>query len=274
MKKYLIILFIAIAATAFSACKKGDKAVPADTFDYSKLPEGEDKEFTIACVRECREKGNSAGCDPEKIFGMKKDYYSPGTAGVHHLGFIEDAMKLCPATAEKRLDMSKPPFNEADLEMFYKSISAGDSAAVLKILKEKKASAVYNPGEYPCPIDEAARSGRLDILKLLLQEGAQLKKKEGDEFVCSPLFSAVEGGRTDIIEYLIQQGVPLTEREGFGETALHIAARLGNVKMVSFLISKGMSPDDKDNKGQTALDYARYHERKEVETFLIQNTGK
>ena len=274
MKKFLVVSVIAITAITFTVCKKSEEVTPPNSFDYSKLQDGEDKDFTIACMKECRDKGKSTACNAEKIYGMKKDYYSPGTEEIHHLAFIEEAMKLCPSTAEKRLDMSRPAFNASDLDKFYAAISSGDSAAVLKFLKEKKASAVFNPGEYPCPVDAAARDGRLDILKLLVQEGGRLKPQENDTFTCSPLFSAVSGGHIHILEYLIQQGVPLSEKEGFGETALHIAAREGHAEVVSFLLSKGMDPDVKDTNGKTALDYAKLHEKNNVVNILMQKTGK
>ena len=70
------------------------------------------------------------------------------------------------------------------------------------------------------------------------------------------LFSSVRDGNTDIVRRLLQSKqcrAKLNERNEWGDTALHLAAELGNSEICQMLIAGGASVTVRNNRGETCL---------------------
>jgi ankyrin repeat protein len=57
----------------------------------------------------------------------------------------------------------------------------------------------------------------------------------------------------EVVDKLLSTGASVDMQDKQGETALHLAARVGNVEVVSKLISAGASVDMQDNFQRTAF---------------------
>lgn len=69
--------------------------------------------------------------------------------------------------------------------------------------------------------------------------------------------AAAEGGDVSIMQYLQSCGCDIHARSTpGGQTALHVAARLGHVHLVEWLVEEGVSAEERDAEGLTALDCA------------------
>lgn len=65
------------------------------------------------------------------------------------------------------------------------------------------------------PLRCAAGNGKLDIVKLLYQNGANFDVSEATK---NPLFSAIYNGHSEVVEYLVEQGIDLTTSYKIGQS--------------------------------------------------------
>ena len=98
-------------------------------------------------------------------------------------------------------------------------------------------------------IHDAAKSGDLDQIQLLIVQGVDANEKAGrDE---TPLIIASLAGNGEIVNYLLQRGADINARSASGLTALHAAAYAGHTKIVSLLVAKGAAVNDASNRFET-----------------------
>jgi ankyrin repeat protein len=130
-------------------------------------------------------------------------------------------------------------------------------------------------------LDHAVSEGRVDIVKLLFENGADpnkaphvlddnsemsvLLKSHGvpsedinalDNMGWPPLVYACRGDKGEHpnkILRLLKHGADIHVRSSKGKTALHCAAKAGFLKVIDVLIEKGANIDATDNNGETAL---------------------
>jgi len=122
------------------------------------------------------------------------------------------------------------------------------------------------------PLMHASVSGDLDIVNLLLREGAEVngfsrivkrlievngEPNIRDVFGWTPLMHAVEQNRKRVIELLVStSNAHVNNMNIDGVTALHRAAALGHIEIVRVLLIAGARADLSDQTGRTAVDYA------------------
>lgn len=100
-------------------------------------------------------------------------------------------------------------------------------------------------------LDEVATDGRLELVRLLLDRGAEIKhKKKG----FTALHKAAMNGRLEVMKLLLQKGAIAEALETHCTTALHKAAMVGATDSVKFLLSHGFLIEATSlNKGNTPL---------------------
>src|SRR5262245_21645695 len=85
----------------------------------------------------------------------------------------------------------------------------------------------------------AKRNGNADLVRLLLEKGADVKTP-GD----TTLIPAAQSGDVEIMRLLIESGADANcVSPRLGETPLHYAAASGNVSAVALLLAKGANPN-------------------------------
>ena len=87
-------------------------------------------------------------------------------------------------------------------------------------------------------IHHAAQGGSVDVLKQVLAAGSYLNLV--DRSGQSVLHCVVCSGSVDSMRYLLSQGVPVDRARTYAhkETALHAAARTGQLEMTRLLLNK------------------------------------
>jgi len=119
------------------------------------------------------------------------------------------------------------------------------------------------------PLLRAAKAGDVEVMKLLLEKGADAKLSTRNGV--NPLMAAAgvgtkeedttgrhktEAEAIESIKLCLDAGVDINAADGRGQTALHGAALMGYDQVVEFLAEHGAKLDVKDRRGFTPLDVA------------------
>jgi hypothetical protein len=86
------------------------------------------------------------------------------------------------------------------------------------------------------PLHKAARMGAEDVVKALMNAGADVNARSPD---WTTLMSAVSGGNVEVVKMLVNAGADLTAETLWGETALTIALKNGQEAITVFLADHG-----------------------------------
>ena len=123
------------------------------------------------------------------------------------------------------------------------------------------------------PLTHAAKTGSIEIAKLLINNNANVnpKDKDGD----TPLHSSSINGHLEIIKLLVNKGADLNAKnERLGATCLHAASFSGHEDIVAFLVTKNLDINATEINGLTPIDLAKLDGHTNVIKILKQNGGK
>lgn len=129
----------------------------------------------------------------------------------------------------------------------------------------------FNPngeGIFTRPIDEAAASRHLSIVKLLVQHGATIDPPSNAD-VISPLAWASHNGDLPMMRYLIAHGAKIDGTTRTGNTPLALAARNGQIPAAQLLLADGANINAANRGGGTPLIMAAGHGQRAMILFLI-----
>ncbi|XP_030849481.1 ankyrin repeat domain-containing protein 50-like [Strongylocentrotus purpuratus] len=115
------------------------------------------------------------------------------------------------------------------------------------------------------PLQAAASNGRLDVVQVLIGQGADIKSASNDGV--TPLHVASLKGHLDV--FLIGQGAVLNKVGRDGSTPLEVASIKGHVDVVQFLIGQKADLNRAGNDGSTPLEAASLKGHLDVVQFLI-----
>ncbi|AHI07064.1 hypothetical protein BDW_12820 [Bdellovibrio bacteriovorus W] len=190
---------------------------------------------------------------------------------------------------------------KAPQESIYKSFLQGDVASAKKIMSKKDFKINSTDADGLTPLMNAALSGDLALVKLVLKKKPDLEFKNSDGETA--LAVALTNDQIDISKELIQAGakvdilvagdskdtlliqaaknnleitklilakskLELNKTNSTGETPLMQAIRYGNNESAKFLIQSGADKTLKNKAGETALDIAKKSANPEAEKFL------
>ena len=105
------------------------------------------------------------------------------------------------------------------------------------------------------PLVAAARNGYLDIVKYLVEHGAEVDKRDNVREK-SALLAAAFKAHYDVAQYLIEHGADVNAQAVNGWTPLHDAAFVGDFKTVKMLVDHGARLDILNKNGRNALETA------------------
>ncbi|RYP18640.1 hypothetical protein DL767_009785 [Monosporascus sp. MG133] len=118
------------------------------------------------------------------------------------------------------------------------------------------------------PLLWAAANGRLAVLKLLVEKGAQLEAKSNIGW--TPLMFAVRYGHEAVVKLLVEKGAQIEAKDKDGCTPLMIAARHGQQAVAKLLVEKGAQIEAEDNNGWTSLIFATWQGHKAMAKLLVE----
>jgi len=112
--------------------------------------------------------------------------------------------------------------------------------------------------------------GSLTRMQFLHFAGANVNARGN---CCMPLFLAAGEGRLQAVRYLLDEGADVNAREKFGDTALSEAAYNGQLAVAKELLSRGAEVNAIGQEG-TALDVTIIRNNTDVADLLKHHGGK
>ncbi len=98
--------------------------------------------------------------------------------------------------------------------------------------------------------------GHPNLAEMLLRYGADPNARSRNAMSVMPLHSAAAACKQRSVEWLVEYGADVNATQQGGWTALHEAARQGNIEMAEYLLSKGADPNKKSGDGKVPADLA------------------
>jgi ankyrin repeat protein len=117
---------------------------------------------------------------------------------------------------------------------------------------------------------QAAVDGNLHRMQLLHFAGANVNARGN---CCLPLYLAAGEGRLEVVRYLLDQGADVNAREQFGDTALAEAVFNGQLAAAKELLLRGADVNAIGDAG-TALDIALNRNQTAIADLLKHRGGK
>lgn len=101
-------------------------------------------------------------------------------------------------------------------------------------------------------LSQAARTGNIAAVEQHIEAGSDLNV-ENEFDGCTPVILAAACGHTDVVRKLVEAGADLTKTNNQQHTALHAASFFCRIEIVEFLINSKIDLTQVNNKGETAL---------------------
>ncbi|XP_009584250.1 PREDICTED: LOW QUALITY PROTEIN: ankyrin repeat and SOCS box protein 3-like [Fulmarus glacialis] len=151
--------------------------------------------------------------------------------------------------------------------------AAHNSSECLRLLVRAAPSDDYinsKTFEGMCALHLSARHGSLESVRVLLEAGAD--PNEVTTEATTALFLAVENGHADIIKFLLQHGANVKGPHSWsGWNSLHQASFQGCTEIMKILLEKGASKECKDDFGITPLFVAAQYGKLESLRLLVSH---
>ena len=100
----------------------------------------------------------------------------------------------------------------------------------------------------------ASGHGHLEVVKLLLEKGADVNAKNNDGYTA--LMAASLEGHPEVMKLLLEEGADVNAKEGRGISVLMSASTRGRAEVVKLLLKKGADVNAKNDDNLTALSIA------------------
>ena len=116
------------------------------------------------------------------------------------------------------------------------AVDSGEKEVITYLLD--KGAKVEMDNTHPSPLMEAIENGNIPLMKLLIENGADINKTNENGF--TPLMEAVDEGEFGVVKFLVEElGVDVNAQAKEGWTALFEALDEGEEQIFSYLLEHG-----------------------------------
>ncbi len=139
-------------------------------------------------------------------------------------------------------------------EQIVEAAKNGDLQSVKMILTQDHSKLNATDEEKYTALHWACMRAHWDVVKYLIEEGADLNVVGGDGG--TQINWAVHHDNVEIIKLMIEKGAKLNIQNQWGMTELHTAIWRGCIQVVEYLLEHGSDPMIRTHEGWTAMHYA------------------
>ena len=208
--------------------------------------------------------------DPQRInldFANIGRNVSPAVIGAEWIG-----TEPCPVEeidAEFALDTSQPA------DPLHGAVHLGDIEAIERLVAEGADINEYSRVYTDNPLSLAARVASPEVVRRLVELGAEIYPWAGEAKGKSALDTAIFFGRCDNVQTLVELGANVHEEDPSYGTLLHIAAFKHYPPMAKYLLDLGIDPARTNSQGQTPLEIVRTRREQVAKTMAkMPDTGQ
>jgi len=115
----------------------------------------------------------------------------------------------------------------------------------------------------------AALQGNLDIVRLLVEKGAEVNRPGW-----TPLHYAAVSGNVDLLRYLLDQNAYIDAQSPNRKTPLMMAARHDRLDAVRMLLEAGADPTPRNDTGRDAADYLAGNDKPDEARWLRERAAE
>lgn len=157
-----------------------------------------------------------------------------------------------------------------ELDVFEAAATGKTDRLRTLIANEASLANAYSPDGFT-PLGFAVFFAQPEVVKALLELGAEVNTPSRESMKVTPLASAAAAKQTEIARLLIAHGANVNAKAASGHIPLHEASANGNVELVKLLIESGADVNAKTDDGKTPLDFATEYNRPEVIAVLKES---
>jgi uncharacterized protein len=155
------------------------------------------------------------------------------------------------------------------MTVLMKAVKNNDVALVKELIKQDVNVNELDANQ-DAPLIMAAYKGYTDIVKLLLEAGADVAVVDPGMKATAP-HAAAYAGNAEAAQLLIEYKIDMDKQGPYnGYTALHDAVWQNNVETAKILIEAGANLHIKSNTGETALDLAKSRNYEKIVALIEQ----
>jgi ankyrin repeat protein len=140
---------------------------------------------------------------------------------------------------------------------------------IVKLLLEKGADVNVEDGDGGTALHRAACMGHEAVARQLLENGADVNARRKDN-VWTPLREAAGSGHEAVVRLLLENGADVSAKGKDNFLPLHHAAGEGHEAVVRLLVENGADIDAEDSDGDTALHSAAFKGHEAVARLLLE----
>ena len=141
------------------------------------------------------------------------------------------------------------------LDLFEAAALGKRELMAMLVGEEPDAMAACSPDGFT-PLHLSCFFGHFHCAQLLIRGAADVNAVADNPMAVAPIHSAAAGRHLDIVKLLLDNGACVNSRQHGGWTALHAAAMNGDQAMVDALLEAGADAGLKSDDGKTAADMA------------------
>ncbi|KAG5753809.1 hypothetical protein H9Q72_004987 [Fusarium xylarioides] len=119
------------------------------------------------------------------------------------------------------------------------------------------------------PLTIASCKGHVEVIKELIRHGANVDTKNGNEW--TPLHTAAESDQPEAVKILLDKGAKISVQSDVNWTPLFAASRSGCTDVVKLLLERGADPNIQAQDGSTALNVASFEGHFEIVKALLES---
>ena len=127
---------------------------------------------------------------------------------------------------------------------------------MIEMLAERGLDVIKGDDESCTPLHYAANCGQHESVRTLLMLGGRKSMEKVAGTYGTPLHQAVVNDHKDIVSLLLNEGCPINVVDNEGASALHWAAKYGQIHLIEMLAERGLDVNIGDNEDRTPLHYA------------------